>query len=126
MIPSIASPARRAAVAVTAALLPGLLLPGLLLPAAAQTGKPAKAPAGMVVVHNARAAALVELAIVSRNKKLEPVTVARNVAGGASARSRLPKNGGCVYDVDGLFEDQTTVEIAGVNLCKDGVLRLVE
>lgn len=98
-----------------------IALPGAAL---AQRAKPA--PKGSVVVSNARAATLVELALVSRNAKVEPVVVARGLAAGASMRAALPKGGGCVYDVDGLFDDQTTVEIAGLNLCRDGNLRLVE
>lgn len=92
--------------------------------ALAQSAKPA--PKGAVVVTNARAATLVELALVSRNAKVEPVIVARGLTAGASVRAPLPKGGGCVYDVDGVFDDETTVEIAGLNLCRDGNLRLVE
>lgn len=108
------------------AFLPLAIATAVVAPGTAFAQKAKPAPKGSVVVTNARSATLVELALVSRNKKVEPVIVARGLAAGTASRAALPKNGGCIYDVDGVFDDETTVEIAGLNLCKDGNLRLVE
>ncbi|MDB5649861.1 MAG: hypothetical protein JWL62_1381 [Hyphomicrobiales bacterium] len=98
----------------------------IALPASAAPAKAKPAPKGVVTVSNARESTLLELAIVSKNKKLEPEIVARNLESGASIKAKLPKTGGCLYDIDGLFEDQTTIQMPGLNLCKDATLRFTD
>jgi hypothetical protein len=106
--------------------LPAALFAGLVMPGAAAPQKAKPAPKGFITISNARESTLLELAIVSKNEKLEPEIVARGLETGGSAKAKLPKTGGCIYDIDGLFEDQTTIQLSGLNLCKDGVVRFVD
>ncbi|MDB5597434.1 MAG: hypothetical protein JWM36_4395 [Hyphomicrobiales bacterium] len=110
----------RSGAALTAAVLAFIALPA----AALEKAKPA--PKGFITISNARESTLLELAIVSKNKKLEPEIVARGLETGGSTKAKLPKTGGCIYDIDGLFEDQTTIQLSGLNLCKDGVVRFTD
>ncbi len=95
-------------------------------PAVAQQAakpKPKEAPAMSIVVENKRSVGLVELAVVSKG---EVYTVAKALEAGKNANGKIPNKAGCVVDVDGMFEDGTTVEVAKVNLCKDKRITLVE
>lgn len=112
-------------IVVTSVALAGLWA-GQCLPALAATTKAKATPKGAISITNARSAMLVELAVISHNAKVEPAIVARSLASGTATRAALPKAGGCIYDIDGLFEDETTVQITGLNLCKDARINLVE
>ena len=96
------------------------------VPAVAQQAakpKPKEAPSMSVLIENKRLVGLVELAVVSKG---EVYTVATNLASGKNTNGKIPNKAGCVVDVDGMFEDGTTVEVAKVNLCKDKRITLVE
>ncbi|HWG06621.1 MAG TPA: hypothetical protein VG271_16535 [Beijerinckiaceae bacterium] len=78
-------------------------------------------------VINERAATLVELSVVSQSaRNAAPQVVAHDLATGKKVTAALAKRGGCVYGVSGTFDDQSTVEISAVDLCKDNDLNLVE
>jgi hypothetical protein len=105
--------------------------PSAQAPKAAVKRKPRKpvAPkeASRVNVVNQRDATLVELSIVSQAaRNAAPQVVAHDLASGKKVTAALAKRGGCVYSVSGTFDDQSTVEISAVDLCKDNNLNLVE
>lgn len=95
-------------------------------PAFAQSAakpKPKEEASMSVVVDNKRTVGLVELAVVSKG---QVYPIAANVDAGKTVNGKIPTKAGCVVDVDGMFEDGTTVEVAKVNLCKDKRITLVE
>ena len=80
-----------------------------------------------VNVINKRDATLVELSVVSQTaKNAAPQIVAHDLASGKRVTTALAKRGGCIYSVNGTFDDQSTVEISALDLCKDNNLNLVE
>jgi hypothetical protein len=80
-----------------------------------------------VNVINDRDATLVELSVISTTAKdATPQIVARDLKSGQKISAPLAKNGGCIYDVSGNFDDQSTVEQSAVDFCKDANLDLVE
>ena len=113
-------------VAITAAVLSGCVA------ASAQQAAPAKAkPAAKVVsadvlVDNRREATLLELTIKSKAKGAEDIVLAKDLGPGTKLTAKLPAKSGCVFDVSGSFDDESVLEVAGVNLCKDKRLTLVE
>ena len=95
--------------------------------AAPAKAKPAAKPAvADVLVDNRREATLMELTIKSKAKGAEDIVVAKDLAPGAKLTAKLPAKAGCVFDVSGFFDDESVLEAAGVNLCKDKRLTLVE
>jgi len=97
----------------------------------AQQAAPAKKPAAKptsadVLVDNRREATLLELTIKGKSKGSEEITLAKDVAPGAKLTAKLPAKSGCVFDVSGAFDDESVLEVAGVNLCKDKRMTLVE
>ena len=90
--------------------------------------KPAQAAnAGTVLVVNKRKVALLELVVTStKSDDAKPQTIATDLAGGKRKSSALTKNGGCVYDISGVFSDETVVEVNGADLCKDSTISLVD
>jgi hypothetical protein len=56
----------------------------------------------------------------------KPQTIASDLAGGKRTSAALAKNGGCLYDISGLFSDESVVEVNGADLCKDSTISLVE
>ena len=97
-------------------------------PAAAKTAaaKPV-AGKGVVLVDNRRETTLIELTITPKAANSGgPVVIARGVSSGGRVNAKLPAKGGCIFDVSGSFEDESTLDVASVNLCKDPRLTLVE
>ncbi len=99
-------------------------------PAAAKPAakKPAQSTnASTVTVVNKRKVALLELVVVSiKTDDAKPQTIASDLAGGKRKSAALAKNGGCLYDISGLFSDESVVEVNGADLCKDSTITLVE
>jgi hypothetical protein len=90
--------------------------------------KPAvpKAAAKVTIINN-RDATLVELSVTSTTaRNAKPQVVAHDLKSGQKVSAPLAKNGGCIYEVSGDFDDQSTVEQAAVDFCKDANLNLVE
>jgi len=88
--------------------------------------KPAAAAAADVLVDNRREATLLELTIKSKAKGAEEIVLAKDLGPGAKQTAKLPAKAGCVFDVSGAFDDESVLEVAGVNLCKDKRMTLVE
>ena len=109
-------------VAISASVLSGCV------GAYAQQATPAKAKpaAADVLVDNRREATLLELTIKSKAKGAEEIVLARDLGPGAKQTAKLPAKAGCVFDVSGAFDDESVLEVAGVNLCKDKRMTLVE
>lgn len=83
-------------------------------------------PPAQVTVTNARALLLGTLEIRSADGTRVVASLREPLAGGKSVRLRLTRPQGCSYQVTGSFEDETDIEPAAVDLCKDSVIRLVE
>ena len=86
----------------------------------------AKAVSADVLVDNRREATLLELSLKGKAKDSEEVVVAKDLGPGAKLTAKLPAKAGCVFDVSGFFDDESVLEVAGVNLCKDKRITLVE
>ncbi len=80
---------------------------------------------GAIVVTNRRGANLLELTATPTNGG-ESVVIARDVAPGARATGKLPAKVGCVFSLSGTFDDESSMQAANMNLCKDGRINLVE
>ena len=80
---------------------------------------------GAIVVTNRRGANLVELTAMPE-KGGNPVVLARDLAAGGKASSKLPAKAGCVFSLSGTFDDDSSMDAANLNLCKDGRVNLVE
>ena len=111
-------------VAITAAVLSGCVAASAQQAAPAKAKPAAKAVAADVLVDNRREATLLELSL--KAKGAEEVVVAKDLGPGAKLTAKLPAKAGCVFDVSGFFDDESVLEVAGVNLCKDKSLTLVE
>ena len=111
-------------VAITAAVLSGCVAASAQQAAPAKAKPAAKAVAADVLVDNRREATLLELSL--KAKGAEEVVVAKDLGPGAKLTAKLPAKAGCVFDVSGFFDDESVLEVAGVNLCKDKRLTLVE
>ena len=95
--------------------------------AAPAKAKPAAKPATAdVLVDNRREATLLELTLKGKAKGAEDIVLAKDLAPGTKLTAKLPAKAGCVFDVAGSFDDESMLEVAGVNLCKDKRLTLVE
>ena len=97
-------------------------------PSFAKAKKPKAEPAtrgGAILVSNQRDSTLLELTATPQNGGAE-ITIARDVAAGARAAGKLPAKAGCVFNLSGRFEDESSMEAANLNLCKDGRINLVE
>lgn len=92
-------------------------------------GKKARAEAvprnGALVVTNQRSVNLLELTATPQNGGAA-VVISRDLAAGARANGKLPPKAGCVFSLSGTFDDETTMDAANMNLCKDGRINLVE
>ena len=95
-------------------------------PAAGKAAAKLAANKNPVIVDNRRQATLVELTITSKDRNGGAAVIARDVSPGGRVNAKLPAKGGCVWDVSGSFDDESTLEVASVNLCKDPRLTLVE
>ena len=68
---------------------------------------PCRTAASKVNVINNRDATLVELSVTSTTAKdAKPQVVAHDLKSGQKVSAQLAKNGGCIYDVSGTFDDQ--------------------
>ncbi|WP_342358398.1 hypothetical protein [Terrarubrum flagellatum] len=101
--------------------------------ATAQPAKPKPKPrkdknnAASVTITNGRTAPLQAFELSTDAQP--PVIVAKlskPLAPGKSATLPIKGKHGCSFDVRGAFADDSTVENDGVNVCKDGKLRLSE
>ena len=95
-------------------------------PAAAKAAAKPVAGKNTILVDNRREATLVELTISSKDRNGGAAVIARDVSPGGRVNAKLPAKGGCIWDVSGSFDDESTLEVASVNLCKDPRLTLVE
>ncbi len=80
---------------------------------------------GALVITNRRSAGLVELS-ATPEKGGDPIVLAHDLAAGAKSNTKLPAKSGCVFSLSGTFDDESTLEAANLNLCKDGRVNLVE
>ena len=95
--------------------------------AAPAKAKPAAKPATAdVLVDNRREATLLELTIKGKAKGSEDIVLVKELGPGAKLNAKMPAKAGCVFDVSGYFDDESVLEVAGFNLCKDKRLTLVE
>ena len=113
-------------VAIAASVLCGAVAASAQQAAPAKAKPAAKPAVADVLVDNRREATLMELTLKSKAKGAEEVVVAKDLAPGAKLTAKLPAKAGCVFDVSGFFDDESVLEVAGVNLCKDKRLTLVE
>lgn len=88
---------------------------------------PADAPKGRILIDNQRDAVLTEVILTSKSAAAAaPFVVAHGLAAHTRLVVPLPKGGGCVYDVEGTFDDTATVEQSSSDLCNDRALHLTE
>ena len=113
-------------VAIAASVLCGAMTASAQQAAPAKA-KPAAKPAAVadVLVDNRREATLMELTLKSKAKGAEDIVLAKDLGPGTKLTAKLPAKAGCVFDVSGFFDDESVLEVAGVNLCKDKRLTLV-
>jgi hypothetical protein len=99
-------------------------------PAAKPKAKPKKrAPreATRVNVNNRRSATLLQLEVTSASSPgAKAQVVAAELASGKRKTSNLARRGGCIYNISGSFDDESTVEVAGMDLCKDANINLTD
>lgn len=103
--------------------------------ACAQTAAPAKAPAGkpqkkatasvVVVVTNSRSVALTELD-ATPSGQFFPKTIVSHLAPGAKTSAVIATDKDCVYDLRGMYSDDSITELPSVDLCKDHSVNLVD
>ena len=86
----------------------------------------AKAGVGQVLVVNGRSVALRELTLTSTASPDKSAVVATDLAPGARVVGKLPAKAGCEFSVTGTFDDETTIDLSAVEVCKDRTLNLVE
>ncbi|MDF2120353.1 hypothetical protein PY365_32810 [Roseiarcaceae bacterium H3SJ34-1] len=88
----------------------------------------ARAPGspGRITLENKRAATLTELKIIGKEGAAAERVIATNLAPGKKITVTLPARIGCIFDLAGTYDDDSTIEVADSNLCKDKALRLVE
>jgi hypothetical protein len=80
-----------------------------------------------VNVFNERGATLVELSLTSDTAKdPKPQIVAHDLASGKKITATLARKGGCIFSVSGKFDDESTIELSALDLCKDNNLNLIE
>lgn len=113
-------------VAVAASVLCGAIAASAQQAAPAKAKPAAKPAVADVLVDNRREATLLELTIKSKAKGAEDIVLAKDLGPGTKLTAKLPAKAGCVFDVSGSFDDESVLEVAGVNLCKDKRLTLVE
>jgi len=113
-------------VAITAAVLSSCVAASAQQAVPAKAKPAAKAATADVLVDNRREATLLELTLKSRAKGAEDIVLAKDLGPGTKLTAKMPAKAGCVFDVAGSFDDESVLEVAGVNLCKDKRLTLVE
>jgi hypothetical protein len=131
---------RSARLSLVTLLSAGLAAATMTIPAVAQDAAPeATAPAApakkrkpaapkvlQVQILNQRDVTLVELAVLGRTKGATTTVIASSVSPGGRMIGKIPAKQGCVFSVSGSFDDESTVEVPAVNLCKDPRITLVE
>ena len=81
---------------------------------------------GRIAIENQRAVNLVEMKVISKGDNPSERVIARNLAPGKRVNVTFPPRSGCMFDVAGVFDDDSEMETTERNLCQDKVLRLVE
>ena len=130
---------RSARLSLVTLLSAGLAAAVMSLPAVAQDAAPDAAPVAapvkktkpapkalQVQVLNQRDATLVEIAVIGRTKNAKTLVLASSIGPGGRKVSKIPANQGCVFSVTGTFDDDSTLDVPVVNLCKDPRITLVE
>jgi len=82
-------------------------------------------PVAVVTVTNKRAVALTELDATPVGGG-EAVKILANLAPGKKATAKVTHGKDCAFDLRGAFDDGSTTEMPGVDLCKVKTLNLVE
>jgi hypothetical protein len=77
-----------------------------------------------IIVTNKRAVALTSLDAAQAGG--EPVTILKALAPGKKATARVKHGKDCAFDLHGAFEDGSTTDMPGVDLCKEKTFNLVE
>jgi hypothetical protein len=85
-----------------------------------------KAGPGQVMVWNDHAAALKQIVLTSASDPKKATLFSKSLPAGAKAVVNLPAKGGCVYSVEGQFDDGTSISADSVEVCKDRSLNLTE
>jgi hypothetical protein len=98
-------------------------------PAPAKAKKPPAKPAAagkrQILVNNGHGTSLVILSVTPPGASgAETVVLLRDLAAKAKATAALPDKG-CVFDVYGRFEDDSTIGFSKLDLCKDRSLNIV-
>ncbi len=83
------------------------------------------APSVVVLVTNERAVALAELDATPAGDA-DARQIVANLAPGEKTSVRLARGKSCVFDLHGAFEDGSSTKMAGIDLCKDNKVNLVE
>jgi hypothetical protein len=104
-------------------------------PAEDATAKPAAKPHKMapkagaavavVTVTNKRAVALTALD-ATPSGGVEAVTILKSLAPGKKATAKVKHGKDCVFDLHGAYEDGSSTDMPGVDLCKEKSFNLVE
>jgi hypothetical protein len=122
---------RRTWLALVASFAGAALMTGA---ACAQTAAPARtaekpqkkgAATVIVIVTNSRSVALTELDATPSGLFL-PKTIVSHLAPGAKASAVIATDKDCVYDLRGMYSDDSITELPSVDLCKDHTVNLVE
>ena len=79
----------------------------------------------IVIVTNSRSVALTELDATPSGLFLPKAIVSR-LAPGAKTSVAIPTDKDCVYDLRGMYSDDSVTELPSINLCKDHTVNLVD
>jgi hypothetical protein len=77
-----------------------------------------------VLVVNRRAVELTELDATPAGGA-SAMQIVANLAGGDKTTVRIARGKSCLFDLHGAFEDGSSTHVAGIDLCKDGRVNLV-
>jgi len=94
---------------------------------AAPAGKPQKKPTAsvIVIVTNSRSVALTELDATPSDLFL-PKAIVSHLAPGAKASAVIATDKDCVFDLRGMYSDDSVTELPSVDLCKDHTVNLID
>ena len=85
----------------------------------------ASAAVAVVTVTNKRAVALTALD-ATPSGGVEAVTILKSLAPGKKATAKVKHGKDCVFDLHGAYEDGSSTDMPGVDLCKEKSFNLVE
>ena len=102
-----------------------LSLVAFTLPAVAQKKQAAAKPPAEIVVANTRAANLTGFTLADDAGKII-ADIKQWLAGGKSARVRIPKGAPCVLTLSAMFDDEAENSASQVDICKDKTLRFTD